>query len=171
MFSVFRQNYAKLRIIRDLPRPESGHAALLYIADIFFFGAGQARKCLLSRPQQSSVLSPRPSALKDQTKPDMIEVACLPGGADSVQYGTSFLAVRQLGIETETRLVSTRDGHTVQYARHPDIHARNETNNPSCTRSHKLSTHSTPFKCAFTKRRGDVNIIMSLGTPLCLNAF
>ena len=116
----------------------------------------------------------------DQTKPDMIEVACLPGGAtfrfilesaDSVQYGTSFLAVRQLGIETETRLVSTRDGHTVQYARHPDIHARNETNNPSCTRSHKLSTHSTPFKCAFTKRRGDVNIIMSLGTPLCLNAF
>ena len=134
----------------------------------------------------SAVLSPQSSALSphgpNKTRYDRsglpawwCNVKCwfrfILESADSVQYGTSFLAVRQLGIETETRLVSSRDGHTVQYARHPDIHARNETNNPSCTRSHKLSTHSTPFKCAFTKRRGDVNIIMSLGTPLCLNAF
>jgi hypothetical protein len=70
VFSVFRQSYAKLRIIRDLPRPESGHAALLYIADIFFFGAGRGgagkEMFVESRPLQSSVLSPQSSVLGPQ---------------------------------------------------------------------------------------------------------
>jgi hypothetical protein len=42
----------------------------------------ESSSAVLSSPQ-SSVINPQSSALMDQTKPDMIEVACLPGGATS----------------------------------------------------------------------------------------